>query len=250
VNRAVPDPGFAGDDGSADPALAEALAAYAAGRAGEAAVLGALVKARLLVAVVALLAGEAEVGADGLRREKETDMALVTLTGRDGRHALPAFTSLDALTRWNGQARPVPVAAQRVCVAAYGENAELVVLDPAGPVTYLLEGPALRAVADGRVPLPPLRDPDVATAARNAVAHEPTLAAAYLLPARACDCMLGLVLARDVPERVGADVAQRVARRLGDDPILRDRLDRGMQLAVLPAGTAPSGGVVLLARAG
>jgi len=248
VNRAIPDPGFAGDDGSADPALAEALAAYANGRVGEQAVLAAIVKARVLVAVVALLGSEAEVHPDGLRREKNTDMALVTLTGADGRRALPAFTSLDALTRWNPHARPVPVEAQRVCLAAYGERADLVVLDPAGPVTYLLEGPALRAMAGGREPVPPLRDPGVAAAVRAAVECEPALVAAYLLPTQTSDCMLGLVLAPDVADLSAAGIAQRVARRLAADPILRERLDRGMDLAVLQAGTAPGGGVVLFAR--
>jgi type III secretion system (T3SS) SseB-like protein len=248
VNRAIPDPGFAGDDGSADGALCEALAAHAAGRAQQDAVLVALATSRLLVGVVALLVGEADTSADGLRREKDTDMALVTLTGTDGRRALPAFTSLDALRRWNPEARPVPVDARRVCLAACGEEADLVVIDPAGPVTYLLEGPALRAIAGGREPVPPLQDPDVAAAVRDAVRQEPAIAAAYLLPATAADCTVGLVVAPTFSELSAAQVAQRIAGRLAADPILRERLDRGMEVAVFPTGTAPAGGVVLLAR--
>jgi len=247
VNRAIPDPGFAGDDGSADAALSDALAAYAAGREGQRVVLTALAKSRLLVGVVALLVGEADTAPDGLRREKDTDMALVMLTGSDGRRALPAFTSLDALRRWNPEARPVPVDARRVCLAAYGEEADLVAIDPAGPVTYLLEGPALRAIASGREPVPPLQDPDVATAVRDAVGHEQAIAAAFLLPATGADCTLGLVVAPEVSERSAALVAQRIAGRLAADPILRERLDQGMEVAVFPAGAAPAGGVDLLA---
>jgi hypothetical protein len=250
VNRAVPDPGFAGDDGSADAALAEALAAYAAGRTGEQAVLAAMAEARLLVAVLAVPAH----GTAGHHRVREggTDMALLTVTGGDGRRALPAFTSVAALAEWNPDARPVPAKAQRVCLAALTEAADLVVVDPAGPVTYLLEGAALRALAAGREPVSPLQDPDVAAAVRAAVSSEPLLAAAYLLPAAAADFVLGLVLSPEITVADDASAVQRIAGRvaqaLAGDPILRERLDRGMDLAVLPAGTTPTGGQVLFAR--
>ncbi|WP_445520637.1 SseB family protein [Streptomyces sp. NEAU-174] len=56
----IPDPGFSGDDGSADPRLTAALAAWADDRSAEPEVLAALTEARLLVPVVAIL-GEAEV---------------------------------------------------------------------------------------------------------------------------------------------------------------------------------------------
>jgi hypothetical protein len=252
VDRAIPDSGFAGDDGSADAALAEALAAYAAGRTGERAVLAAMPEARLLVAVLAVPAHHIGAAGDHRVREGGTDMALATVTGSDGRRALPAFTSVDALAAWNPDARPVPATTQRVCLAALTEAADLVVVDPAGPVTYLLEGAALRALAAGREPVPPLRDPDVAAAVRAAASSEPLLAAAYLLPTAAADFVLGLVLSPEISVADDASVIQRIAGRvaqaLADDPILRERLDRGMDLAVLPAGTTPTGGQVLFAR--
>src|SRR4051794_37144003 len=68
------------DAGDADPALAAALAAYAADPAREPEVLAALAGARLLVPVVATL-GEAETGPDGLVRDKSADMATVLMRG-------------------------------------------------------------------------------------------------------------------------------------------------------------------------
>ena len=100
TERHIPDPGFAGDDGSADPALAAALTAYAADR-DAVPVLRALTGARLLVPVVAVL-GEVEVDQNGLAHDKTSDMATVLLTGADGRQALLAFSSLATLafTTW------------------------------------------------------------------------------------------------------------------------------------------------------
>jgi hypothetical protein len=177
--------------------------------------------------------------------EKSTDMAVITLQGPDGRIALPAFGSLATLAAWHAEARPLPITAARAAQAALFENADLLVLDPAGPVTFVVEGPALRALAEGRVPVPPATDPDVHAALVGALDPVTELAAAVLIPGGETDAILALVL------RDEAD-AQRVATRLGaalaEHPVLRDRLDRGLDLAVLPAGNRLPTGVVLLDR--
>ena len=149
--RALPDPGFAGDDGAADREVVEALAAHDRDRAGRhAATLAVLQHARLLVPVVAVL-GEVEHDAQGLARDKTSDMATVLLRGRDGRAALLAFTGLAALQRWRPDARPVPVRAADAARAAVQEGADAIVLDVAGPVLFTVEGEQLRALADGFV---------------------------------------------------------------------------------------------------
>lgn len=146
--RRIPDPGFAGDDGSADVELRAALAAYAADPARHADVLLVLQDARLLVPVVAVL-GETEVDEHGLAHDKTSDMATALLTGRDGRRALLAFTGLDALAAWRADARPVPVAAVLAARAAVQEEAAALVVDIGGPTTYAVEGQALLALAQG-----------------------------------------------------------------------------------------------------
>ncbi|MEO3791532.1 SseB family protein [Nonomuraea sp. B10E15] len=142
----IPQPLNPDDDGRAAPAVAAALAAFEAGTAGDAEVLAALSGARLLVPVVALLT-ESEVGAHGLRQEKESEMALPKLVGQDGRHAVLAFTGADALARWRADARPIQATALQVCQAAVQERAAAVVVDVAGPVQFVIEGEVLAALA-------------------------------------------------------------------------------------------------------
>lgn len=144
----VPDPGFAGDDGAADAALAAALTAYDAGTGDRAAVLGALGAARLVVPVVAVL-GEVEQDERGLTHDKSSDMATVLLTRPDGRRGLLAFTSTASLAGWDAEARPVPATAATAAQAAIQEGADALVVDVAGPVRFALEGEDLRAVAAG-----------------------------------------------------------------------------------------------------
>jgi hypothetical protein len=141
-------PGFPDDTGEGDPALRAALAAYDGGVEAQVAALTALAAARLLVPVVAVL-GEVEVGEDGLAHDKTSDMAAVLLEGADGRLAMLAFTGTDALAAWNPEARPVPVPAQTAAQSALQEDAAALVVDLAGPATFVLEGDDLLGLASG-----------------------------------------------------------------------------------------------------
>ncbi|MFI9049046.1 SseB family protein [Streptomyces sp. NPDC053427] len=232
MQKNIPDPGFSDDDGSADPALAAALTAYGQDRGTEPGLLAALADARVLVPVVAVL-GEVETGPDGLRREKTSDMAVPTLQAPDGRRALPAFTSMDALRRWRADARPVAVPMRQALLAASHEQADTVVVDLAGPVTYQLTGAALRALAEGRRSTDPLADPAVTEALRALLAAEPAVLVARLAPSDETDATLALGLAPDAPT---AEVAQRLAHALATDEVLRERLVKGLDLALLPPG--------------
>lgn len=151
----------AGDTGDADPAVFAALASYAAGEATEHAVLTAVAASRLLVPVVAVLAEANAARGEKWRTEKETEMALPTLIGNDGRRAVIAFTGADTVSRWRADARPVPVPAARLWPAAAAEKADAVVIDVAGPVPLVVEGARLGALASGAPPPLPHEDPDV-----------------------------------------------------------------------------------------
>ncbi|MEU0809857.1 SseB family protein [Streptomyces sp. NPDC005970] len=249
----IPDPGFSGDDGSADPRLTAALAAWADDPSTEPEVLGALTGARLLVPVVAILGEVEEVEykgreasveggggrrAGGLRREKTSDMAVPTLQAPDGRRALPAFTSMETLARWRADARPVAVPLRQALEAAAHEKADTVVLDLAGPVPYQLTGPALLALAEGRTSADPLADPAVGAALRTVLAAEPGVLRAHLTSAADADGMLALALEPGAP---APETVRRIAEALAADETLRARLVRGLDLALLPPGTQVPG---------
>jgi hypothetical protein len=149
--RDLPDPGFAGDDGTADPDLLEALRAYDADPAGRHdATLARLQTARLLVPVVAVLE-EAEYDDRGLAHDKRSDMATVLVQGRDGRTALLAFTGTEPMRRWDARARPVPVPVARAAQAALQDGAAALVVDVAGPVRFVVGAEDLRELAEGHV---------------------------------------------------------------------------------------------------
>lgn len=152
----IPDPGFAGDDGAPDPVLAGALGEYGDDQGRHVHVFLALQHARLLVPLVAVL-GEVEHDESGLAHDKtsdmpvssEVEMATALLTGKDGRQALLAFSSLESLGRWRPDARPVPVTAMVAARSALQEGASALVVDVAGPTSYAVEGRLLEGLARG-----------------------------------------------------------------------------------------------------
>jgi hypothetical protein len=232
---------FRGDCGAADPLLTAALAAYQVGQGSEQAALTALAEARLLVPVIAVLGHGApthgapteavptEAAPTAPRGDKDSEMVLPTLIGRDGRPAVLAFTGLDALTRWRPEARPMPAEADRVWRAAVADGCA-VVIDLAGPVPLAVEGARLAALAAGQpVPLP-YDDPDVRAEVQAAIAAEPVIAGFSLAPGRddGPDLTVTLHLARTGPaarptrnqswgpavNRAAADLAARLGTRL------------------------------------
>jgi hypothetical protein len=159
--RSIPDPGFGGDDGSAHPVVAAALAAYASDPGRRLEVFLALQSSRLLVPVVAVpgrtephARGSTHDETDGPRLPERAEMATALLTGRDGRLALLAFTSLESLAAWRADARPVPVAAVTAARSAVTEGAAALVVDVAGPTTYAVEGRLLEGLAQGWMLVP------------------------------------------------------------------------------------------------
>lgn len=160
---------FDADDGATDPAFAAALSALAGGDGTEAEVVASLAHARVFIPIVAQLVEETA-GAHGVSADKESDMALVTLQGPDGRRALPVFSHVDALTRWHPHARPVAVYAARAALSAVAEEAQLLVLDPGSQRPFVVRRPAMWALAQQRPWQPSYDDPAVTRVLERSVA--------------------------------------------------------------------------------
>lgn len=226
---------FAGDDGSADPALAAVLAAYHQHLVDLHEVQRALVHCRVMVPLLAELVEEGVAG-NGAPMDKSASMSSVTITGRDGRLAQPMFTSLDTLNAWNPYARPFPATAVDVARGAYAQGAVAVILDVAGPVEVVLEGPSMLALAEARTWLPAAQDPQVLAAVGQALAGLAGLAGVEVATSTEADLAVTLHVPGAGAEPARArEIAQAAASRLAAVDLLRLRLERGLDIAVTPS---------------
>ena len=183
--------------------------------------------ARWLVPVVAVL-DEEDDGAHGHTVDKRTDMALVTLTGPDGRRALPVFTSVAALAAWDADARPVPVTAARAAQAAVAEGCHVAVVDLGGEAPTELRPSMLWALAQETEWHPAHTDPFVAQAVSRAVAGGGDILAHRLEegePPGSGVLRVVLGLPAGMPAESVQALATRVGEQLATDGELRARVD-------------------------
>jgi hypothetical protein len=221
--RELPTGPFAGDDGSADPALAQALDRLADEPRAEVDVVAAMADARLFVAVVAVT-------------DQAAQMALLTVTLADGRQALPVFTSVAALTRWRPEARPVPVPGPRAALSGVAEGCDLLDLDPAGPVRYLVRRPAVWALGRGVAWTPSYADQELAEEIATVCGQEGVLSACEPGTGAELRVVLGPPDGLSAPEL--GELLQRVSRRLAASQRFADAVD-SLELTVAP--TRPRG---------
>jgi hypothetical protein len=238
--------GFEHDDGAADAGLETAMRAFRRGELDKYALYPSLAGIRVLAPVVALLGESEQAGSNeagvALRRDKDSEMALVTLVAGDGAKAVPVFTSIARLTAWASgagfpAARPVPVRLEKAAAAALQEEADVLLLDLGSPGQFEIGGAALRAFADGRVPAPPNEDPEVTAALTAALRSVPQVAEAIesaRVGAFADGAVLELGFAPGVDPSGLAGPLREVAEAVAADPLLRDRLGDGLSIVAAP----------------
>lgn len=201
-----PTPAFADDDGAAHPGLQAVLERFGRDEAGMLEVVTALVGTRVLVPVLAHELAPAPPGPTA--GERPAGASVVAVAAPDGRTALPVFTSVGSLAAWRPQVRPMPVPVPRAAAAAIAQGWDLLVVDPAGPVTVVVPRPAVRALATGGTWEPAVREGAVRGQVRAAVV-------------RAVSGVQAVVTADAVPGK-GAEVAVLLSVRAG---LTREALD-------------------------
>lgn len=238
ADKLKPNP-FAGDDGRADPILAAALELEEFAPRLEA-IIDVLPAARVLVPVLAHEhPGRTDDGGVVDHASVDKDpckaAAMLAVEAPDGRAAMPIFSSVEALMRWNPKARPVPVHTQNAAIAAVAEADGLLVLDAASERPMLLGRPAVNALATGEQWTAPWRDEELPTIVARALAGIEGLKGLQITPGRNAETAIVLAVDGEASrEAVGAALAEASSRLAAVDE-LTHRLD---SIELVPARVA------------
>ncbi|HZK06336.1 MAG TPA: SseB family protein [Actinomycetaceae bacterium] len=223
---------FSGDDGSQPPEFAAAKVVEPPERTP--AVVRALVAGRVLVPVLPHPAP-----ADPMNPHEDDSCAAppsILMELPDGRHAMPAFTSIAAMTAWNESARPVPMYGSQAAQAAYEQGDGLMLLDP-GDGAVIIPRPAVWALATGNEWVPAWSDQELGGVAAAALAGISGTLGVALVPGIKAE-VAAVVLVEDGLDRHAVETAMNAAATaLSTHPVLRERID---SLELVP--TTRSGG--------
>ncbi|RPF27943.1 SseB family protein [Georgenia muralis] len=227
---------FAGDDGKVQPGMAAALALTDPGER-VVAVVAELRTGRVVVPVVAhehpgtdddghVRAHDADRFRTGDRGgDAMASAAMVSVRTADGRSALPVFSSVEALLRWDPAARPVPVEAARAALSAVGESDSLLVLDPGAPTTVLVPRPAVWAVAQQRPWVPSWADPELPGLVAAALRGITELVGVRLERGERAELRVVLAVRAGLDAETVRAAVTRASEALGAEHALRERVD-------------------------
>jgi hypothetical protein len=192
------------DDGTAPPKLMAVITNFHQGDATEVDVVDVIRESRLLIPLLAK-AGETTTTDTGLTVDKTQELSIVTVTGPDGRAVLPVFSSVEAMSTWNPDARPVPAAGTRVALAAASEKTDLVIIDPLSDSEFVIRRPALWSIAQSTRWTPSYERADVRDEFAAAASDEPDVAEVQLLAGDPGGRLQGPELVVQIAMRPGLD---------------------------------------------
>jgi hypothetical protein len=145
--RTFQDNPHARDTGQTPADVAERLTEWRAGTGTFTDLVAAFAVNRFLVPLV-VHAGEAFDVDNPVMEDKVQELAVITVAGPSGETVIPAFTSVAAMSVWNPDARPIPIEAQRVALAAASEHTDRIVVNP-GTDSIVLRRPVVWSIAQG-----------------------------------------------------------------------------------------------------
>jgi hypothetical protein len=236
----------ASDDGSAPPALMAALAQFRASDlsapvrvAAHIAVIEAIRGARFLIPLVAEV-GDVGVNAQGLTVDKTQELGIVTVAGPGERLVLPVFTSVGAMAAWRPKARPVPADGTRVALAAAGDGAQWVVIDPGSDTEFVIRRHTVDAIAQSLPWIPSFADPVVIGTFQRSVVGNDDVRSVTLRSGdpdargRGDELMVELVLTPHLEQEELRHLVNGLSEAWARDQTLAQRVD-SLRVQLIPA---------------
>lgn len=155
----------AGDTGDTPADVAESLTAWRAGTGSFTGLVAAFGGSRFLIPLVTHAGDDFDVD-NPVMEDKVQELSVITVAGPSGETVIPAFTSVAAMSAWNSEARPIPIEAQRVALAAASEQTDRIVVNP-GTDSIVLRRPVVWSIAQGNSYSAPWESTEFLAATRN-----------------------------------------------------------------------------------
>ena len=202
------------DKGDADPVLLALLQNKADGF--EKSVFNRLVNSRLIGAIVA-------------KKDENVEMMQVLFSSNDGRVAMPVFTSLDELTKWNKEARPLPLIANDFALQTIDQELDAIIVDIASDHRFVIKGYMLNCLAKNQDWNYPHQDLEVIETIERICQRLENVSKIEITKGVDCDLYVNIYGPSNL-----ADEVINLGKEIAEQEIIRERAPLGADLFLTP----------------
>ena len=202
------------DKGDADPVLLALLQNKADGF--EKSVFNRLVNSRLIGAIVA-------------KKDENVEMMQALFSSNDGRVAMPVFTSLDELTKWNKEARPLPLIANDFAQQTIDQELDAIIVDIASDHRFVIKGYMLNCLAKNQDWNYPHQDLEVIETIKRICQRLENVSKIEITKGVDCDLYVNIYGPSNL-----ADEVINLGKEIAEQEIIRERAPLGADLFLTP----------------
>jgi hypothetical protein len=202
------------DKGESDPVLLALL--QNKGNDYEKLVFNRLKNSRLIGAIVA-------------KKDENVEMMQALFSSNDGKVAMPVFTSLDELTKWNKEARPIPLVANDFAQQTIDQELDALILDIASDHRFVIQGYMLSCLAKNQEWNYPHQDLEVKETIEKICQKLKRISKIEITKGVDCDLQVNIYGPPDL-----ADEVIGLGKEIAEQEIIRERAPLGADLFLTP----------------
>ena len=169
------------------------------------------------------------IGAIVAKKNENVEMMQALFYSNDGKVAMPVFTSLDELTKWNKEARPIPLVANDFAQQTINQDLDALILDIASDHRFVIQGYMLSCLAKNQDWNYPYQDLEVRETIEKICLKLNEVSKIEITKGVDCDLHVNIYGPPDL-----ADEVIGLGKEIAEQEIIQERAPLGADLFLTP----------------
>jgi hypothetical protein len=163
------------------------------------------------------------------KKDENVEMMQALFSSNDGRVAMPVFTSLDELTKWNKEARPLPLIANDFAQQTIDQELDAIIVDIASDHRFVIKGYMLSCLAKNQDWNYPHQDLEVIETIERICQRLENVSKIEITKGVDCDLYVNIYGPSNL-----ADEVINLGKEIAEQEIIRERAPLGADLFLTP----------------
>ena len=169
------------------------------------------------------------IGAIVAKKDENVEMMQALFSSNDGRVAMPVFTCLEELSKWNKEARPIPLTAHDFAQQTIDQELDAIILDIASDHRFVIKGYMLNCLAKNQDWNYPYLDSEVKKTIENICQKIENVSKIEISKGVDCDLYVNIYGPSNL-----ADEVISLGKEIAKHEIIRERAPLGADLFLTP----------------